>query len=124
MIQIDMKMPNACSECEFATEPCGICAAKEMENSSKGIKSEDICTVPYCNHRSPSEIGYGKPDWCPLREEKGTCKETEKAVLKEIENIEIEYGGVSWWYVTEDCRCTVSHWDNYCRNCGRRLVWK
>ena len=119
MIQIDMEMPNACSECEFATEPCGICAAKEMENSSKGIKSEDICTVPYCNHRKPSEIGYGKPDWCPLKEVKLIERKPRKTAKAEFVG-----AGSFWWYMCVECGSLILKGDKYCNGCGRRLIWK
>lgn len=33
-------------------------------------------------------------------------------------------GKSSWWYVCEECHTGLSDHDKYCRQCGRRILWK
>ena len=49
MIQINMELPNSCSECRFETE-AGYC--KAMESGFCGNTTEE-----------------GRPEWCPLKEQ-------------------------------------------------------
>ena len=39
--------------------------------------------------------------------------------------VEIEGDGRStWWYVCRECHTGIDSHDHYCRNCGRRILWK
>ena len=48
-----------------------------------------------------------------------------KAILKLLEEseAEIEGGGTSWWFVCGECHTAIDNKDNYCRECGRKIVW-
>ena len=37
------------------------------------------------------------------------------------EEIEIEGGGSSWWYVCPECHGQVDRQDRFCRHCGQAL---
>jgi len=33
-------------------------------------------------------------------------------------------GKSSWWYVCSECHTGLNDQDKYCRQCGRRILWK
>lgn len=37
---------------------------------------------------------------------------------------EMEGGGANWFFVCGECRGLLGTNDKYCRNCGRKVVWK
>jgi predicted amidophosphoribosyltransferase len=44
-------------------------------------------------------------------------KENEKA------SVDLEGGGLTWWYVCEECRTEVHTEDKICPGCKRELRW-
>ena len=103
MIQIDMEMPEKCSECRFQSEYYQ-CCAKESE---------------FCGYT----VDDGKPDWCPLV----NC-ESVSPKIKRYTNIEywacgvcgiFLYAGSGTWF----SRFTKDHRPKYCPYCGRKVRW-
>lgn len=45
--------------------------------------------------------------------------ENEKTV-----EVEIEGGGITWWFVCEECHAAVDPKQEYCPVCKRRLIWR
>ena len=37
------------------------------------------------------------------------------------QEIEIEGGGSTWWYVCPECHGTIDQGDHFCRHCGQAL---
>lgn len=33
-------------------------------------------------------------------------------------------GRSTWWYVCRECYTVIDYHDHYCRQCGRRILWK
>ena len=37
---------------------------------------------------------------------------------------ELEGGGTCWYYVCDECHIAINPKDNYCRGCGRKIIWE
>ena len=98
MIQIDMPMPTNCIDCpacnEYLTCAIPVNGRKWGENDVR-------------------EFGQGRPEWCPLKEQ--------EAVVHPEPSCEMTY--------ITDCCCDLCgvqliREDNYCRCCGKPIVWE
>ena len=38
------------------------------------------------------------------------------------EEMEIEGGGTSWWYVCPECHGAIDNADHFCRHCGQKVT--
>ena len=100
VIQIDMPMPDSCSECRFETAR-GFC--KAMPDNSCGFTNYE-----------------GRPEWCPLKEQEAV----EPIAIKK-EMFDEFYGAVSY---CPKCDCLwIMYMENdmhYCPECGQAVKWE
>ena len=72
-----------------------------------------------------------KEEICP-REEVNYWIELQESIaeaivmLKQQEPVksEIEGGGSNWWYVCGECHGAIDIRDQYCRHCGKAVIWE
>ena len=48
-------------------------------------------------------------------------KEMKKQVPQEME---LEGGGSSWWYVCPECHGAIDRADRFCKHCGQAVKWE
>ncbi len=93
MIQIDMPMPEKCSDCIFCDDNCS-CVASDYDGLGINVG---------CAYRT------GRRDIrCPLKEQDPV-------------EPELEGGGSTWWNVCGECHGAIDVSDNFCKHCGRRI---
>lgn len=99
-----------------------------MANSEKVIRGWERCKV--CNlsitasddeKKAYIECEYTIGQYC------GKDKLIDETIelLKEQDPVpaELEGGGSNWWNVCGECHGLINSSDNYCRHCGRRILW-
>ena len=91
MIQIDMQMPENCSECRFATER-GFCKAKPED---------------FCGYTDDTK----RPDWCPLKE-----REAVEPTINEYGEIFCGNCGENVGIIGQTIKIVVRM--KYCPECG------
>jgi len=85
MIQIDMQMPENCSECRFETE-CGYC--KAMPDN-------------FCGYTDEVE----RPNWCPLKEQEAVVHPEPSCEMTYITDCCCDLCGVQLIREDNFCRC-------------------
>lgn len=99
MIDSDMvKMPRCCGECPLGFG--GFCAAAPSDTDGK-------CPP-----------GGVRPNWCPMK--------SAEPVESRRSGFSDTYGEMTctWNYVCSECKAPIEYKDDYCRCCGRPLIWK
>ena len=82
MIQIDMPMPDGCSECRFETAR-GFC--KAMPDSFCGYTNDE-----------------GRPAWCPLKAQENLKQKMWNALYAEEDKLEKKFAGTeddAWFFI-------------------------
>lgn len=51
-------------------------------------------------------------------------QEEKEKDIQEAMHAELEGGGSTWWYVCGECHTVIATKSKYCRECGRRVIWK
>lgn len=107
MIQIDMPMPTNCLDCPACNEYL-MCA---IPVNGRGWGENDV-----------REFGQGRPEWCPMKEQKAVEPKTEPSA----KGYWYTCGVCGWWLF--EVRDTV-HFDDrkrihYCASCGKAVKWE
>ena len=73
------------------------------------ITRQEICP--------PEELQY----WIELQEGVADAISLLKELKKKPQQIELEGGGSTWWYVCPECHGAIDSKDHFCRHCGQAV---
>ena len=87
----------------------------DREQVIKGLECEEYSEYARCN-QCPY-VQFHKCKTLLMRDALALLKEPQK----KPQQIEMEGGGSTWWYVCPECHGAIDRQDHFCRHCGQAV---
>ena len=87
----------------------------ELISQMKEATSRNIAIATAIRSEDPEKSFYF---WKMAELMQKAAEELKRNIPQEIE---MEGGGTSWWYVCPECHGAVDNHDAFCRHCGQKL---